>query len=164
MIEDIKNLEIELKEWLDGIKKIAIIGIGNELKKDDFVGSFIARKLKNVAFSKRVLILDCETVPESYTDKIIEFNPSHILVIDAAHLGMRPSNFKLVDFDKVHGLTISTHNLPLSLFAKYLERVTGAKTALLGIQPSNIEFEIGLTKELRETANEIHKVIIKVLS
>ena len=88
------NLEIQLKEWLDGAKKIAIIGIGNEFKKDDFVGSFIARKLKNVAFSKRVLILDCGTVPESYTDKIIEFNPSHILVIDAAHLGMRPSTFK----------------------------------------------------------------------
>lgn len=164
MLKDIENLEIELKEWLVGATKIAIIGIGNELKKDDFVGSFIARKLKNAVFSKRVLILDCGTVPESYTDKITKFSPSHILVIDAAHLGMRPSNFKLVDFDKVHGMTISTHNLPLSLFSEYLEKITGAKTALLGIQPSNIEFEIGLTKELRETANEIHKVIIKILS
>ena len=164
MLKDIENLEIELKEWLVGATKIAIIGIGNELKKDDFVGSFIARKLKNAAFSKRVLILDCGTVPESYTDKIIEFNPSHILVIDAAHLGMRPNNFKLVDFEKVHGLTISTHNLPLSLFAKYLEKTTGAKTALLGIQPSNIEFEMGLTKELSETAEEISKAIIKIFS
>jgi hydrogenase 3 maturation protease len=159
-----EDFEKQISDWISDAGKIAVVGVGNELKKDDYIGSFISKKLKEKEFSSYFLILDCGTVPENYTGIIKKFHPSHILVIDAAQLGIKSGNLLLVDIEEVKGLSISTHNLPLKLFADYLKRETGAKIALLGIQPKKIDFEIGLTKELQVTADEVVKIISKLLT
>ena len=164
MRSNVKNFKKKISDWILNADKIAIIGVGNELKKDDYIGSFIVRKLKKKGSLKKVLILDCGTTPENYTGIVKKFRPSHILVIDAAQLGMKPGNFVLVDIEKVQGLTISTHNLPLRVLADYLKKDTGAKIALLGIQPKKIVFETGLTEELQEAANNVVEILAKLLS
>jgi hydrogenase 3 maturation protease len=164
MRSNVKNFEKKISDLILNADKIAIIGVGNELKKDDYIGSFIVRKLKKKRSLKKVLILDCGTTPENYTGIVKKFRPSHILVIDAAQLGMKPGNLVLVDIEKVQGLTISTHNLPLRVLADYLKKDTGAKIALLGIQPKKIVFEMGLTEELQEAANDVVEILDKLLS
>jgi hydrogenase 3 maturation protease len=164
METNVKDFEKKISDWILNANKIAIIGVGNELKKDDYTGSFIVRKLKKKKSLKKVLILDCGTIPENYTGIVKKFQPSHILVIDAAQLGMKPGNLILVDIEKVQGLTISTHNLPLRILAGYLKKDTGAKVALLGIQPKKIDFETGLTEELKEAANNVIRILEKLLS
>ena len=164
MRNNIIDIQRELSNWLSNAKKIAIVGVGNRSRKDDFIGIKVARELKKVISSRRVVILDCGTIPENYIDIIEKFEPSHILVIDAAQIGLEPGDLMLVDSKKIYGLTLSTHNLPLNIFADYLKKVAGAKIALLAIQPDKIEYEIGLTKKLRYTANELTEVLLKVLS
>jgi hydrogenase 3 maturation protease len=163
MGSNLRNFEKKISDWILNADKIAIIGVGNELKKDDYVGPFIVRKLKKKRTLKEVIILDCGTTPENHTGIIKKFQPSHILVIDAAQLGMKPGDFVLIDIEKVQGLTISTHNLPLRVLADYLKKETGAKVALLGIQPKKIEFKFGLTEELQEAANNVVEILAKLL-
>lgn len=158
-----KDTEQKLLDWLKDCSKIVIAGIGNELRQDDFIGSQIVRNLKKVVSSDKILILDCETVPENYLGVIERYKPSHILVIDAAQTGLEPGKYTLVGFEKVRGEGISTHDLSLEIFAKYIKKVTNAKLILLAIQPKSVEFETGLTEELAKTAKEITDLLSKVL-
>ncbi len=58
-----ENLEKDLKNWLVNAKKIVIVGIGNPIRKDDYVGLKIVENLKG-KLPEKVLLLEAETVPE----------------------------------------------------------------------------------------------------
>jgi Ni,Fe-hydrogenase maturation factor len=58
---------------------------------------------------------------------------------------------------------ISTHALPLRIFCEYLANTTGAKIALLVIQPKNTNFGEGLTPKLRETAVSLANMLLRLL-
>ena len=113
--------------------------------------------------SDTVLLLECETVPENFGTPIRDFNPTHIILVDAAQLNLKPGSSRLVTQDRIVGLSISTHSLPLNVFAKYLESITHAKVILLAIQPKNVNFGEPLTRELDEAADELAGILSKVL-
>lgn len=143
---------------------IVVVGVGNELRGDDSVGVRMARDLKAALGSQKISILETGTVPENYLGTIERLNPSHVLVIDAAETGLEPGSVVLTELSEAHGLIVSTHHLPLSVFAEYLKRATGAKTALLAIQPGDVEFRTSLTVRVREAAVEVEKILLDVLS
>jgi len=157
-----KNLEEELRVWVSGFKKIVILGIGNSIRKDDYVGVAVAKLLKEKNLSN-ILVLECETVPESFTSIIKEAKPTHVLMVDAANLNTTPGFAKMISIDEINDFSLSTHDLPLSLLAKFIAYETKAKVALLGIQPKTLEFGEGLTSELSEASEKIAKIIEKVL-
>jgi len=157
------EIEDELWRWLSNARRVVIMGIGNPLRKDDFVGVEIARNLKN-RVSRFVYLIECETVPESFIGPITEFKPTHVLVIDAALLNQKPGSSKLVEPDQMAVVPpISTHALPLQIFCEYLARTTEAKIALLAIQPKDTRFGEGLTTELKETAKHMTNLLSKIL-
>ena len=80
-----KEIEVDLKNWLSNAQKIVIAGIGNPLRKDDFVGVEIVRNLQNKV-SQSVYLIECETVPESFMEQITEFKPTHILILSLIHI------------------------------------------------------------------------------
>lgn len=157
------EVEDELQKWLSASRKVVIAGIGNPLRKDDFIGVEIVRKMQQKV-SRNVFLLECETVPESFIDQIVEFNPTHILIIDAVLLNLKPGFLKLIETTQLMGRTaISTHALPLQIFCEYLQRVTGAKIALLIIQPADTDFGEGLTAPVKETAQYLTNLLPKIL-
>ena len=164
MKKNSRHIENELSNWLSNANKIAIVGIGNELRQDDFIGMQVTRNLKGIVSSKKISIFECETVPENFIGAIGKIRPSHILVIDAAQIGLESGDFTPVGFERVRGLTISTHNLSLEIFANYLKKVTDAKIALLAIQPDKIEFNAGMSEKLKKTASVLTNILTKVLT
>jgi hydrogenase 3 maturation protease len=157
------NFEIELKEWLAGATNIVIAGIGNEIRKDDFVGVKIVQELMGKV-SKKVHLIECETVPESFMDEIIELKPSHVLLIDAALLGLKSGEIQLYDAEKVVNIpSISTHTLPIRIFCDYITELTKTKIALLLIQPQNTEFGEGLSSKIALAADKIIRVMLDIL-
>jgi len=157
------DIENNLKNWLLDARRVVIAGIGNPFRRDDFVGVEIIRNLQNKA-SQFVYLIECETVPESFIEPIIKFKPSHILIIDAALLDLKPGSSKLVEPGQMmKETTISTHALPLRIFCEYIEKTTGAKIALLLIQPKDAGFGEGLTTELRKTAVKLTNLLSKIL-
>ena len=157
------DVEVDLKNWLSNAQKVVIAGIGNPLRKDDFVGVEIVRNLQNKV-SQFVYLIECETVPESFIEPITEFKPTHVLIIDAALLNLNPGSSKLIEPGQmVKQTAISTHALPLRIFCEYLAKTTGAKIALLLIQPKDAGFGEGLTAELEKTAVKLTNLLSRIL-
>ncbi len=155
--------EHELQELFSEAHKVVIAGIGNPLRKDDFVGVKIVRKLQG-RVSSSVYLIECEAVPENFLDSILEFNPSHLLIIDAALLNLKPGSSKLLSSKHLKKQqAVSTHALPLRIFCDYLERATNAKIALLLIQPEDTTFGEGLTLEVQKTAERITRLLLRSL-
>ncbi|UCC34011.1 MAG: hydrogenase 3 maturation endopeptidase HyCI [Candidatus Bathyarchaeota archaeon] len=157
------EIEDELRILLSDAERVVVAGIGNPLRKDDSVGVAIVRRLRG-RVSQSVYLIECETVPESFMKSIIEFSPTHILLIDAAILGQEPGSSKLVGTDQLANQpAVSTHALPLQIFCRYLVETTGAKIAVLGIQPKDAGFGEGLTMKLKKTALDLTDLLSRML-
>lgn len=153
----------DLEKWLANARKVVVAGIGNPIRSDDFVGVKIVQDLRaNV--SKNVFLIECETVPESYVKQILDFNPSHVLLIDAAILGLRPGESRLVDPEQLDASpAFSTHMLPLRIFCDYIKEESRAKIGLVLIEPMKTDFGEGLTVEVNAAAKGIINALLKVL-
>jgi len=157
------NLQNVLERWLAGAERVVVAGIGNPIRTDDFVGVKIVQDLEGKV-SEKIHLLECETVPESFLEPIIEFNPTHVLLIDAAFLGLKPGAARLIDPERIADFpAVTTHMLPLRIFCEYITKMTGAKIALLLIEPKNAEFGEGLTPEVQAAAERITTVLLKLL-
>ncbi|MCJ7713863.1 hydrogenase 3 maturation endopeptidase HyCI [Candidatus Bathyarchaeota archaeon] len=157
------NLQTDLERWLNKSKKIVIAGIGNPIRNDDFVGVKIVQELKNKV-PNEVQLYECETVPESFLEPIIELNPTHILLIDAALLGLKPGAIRLINPEQVINFSpITSHTLPLRIFCEFIKKTTESKIALLLIEPKNTGFGEKITPEVQSAAEEIIKLLHKLL-
>jgi len=155
--------EKELTAWFSKAEKIVIAGIGNPIRKDDYVGTKIVQDLQGKT-SERVHLIECETVPESFLQKIIDIKPTHMLLIDAAILGLRPGESKLIEPERLATFqAYSTHMLPLRIFCGYLAQTTSAKIALLVIEPKNTDFGEGLTAEVETSSQRLVSILLKIL-
>ena len=153
----------ELKRWLVDAKKVVVVGIGNPIRTDDYIGLKIVENLKG-KIAERVLLLEAETVPESYLLDIEEFSPTHVLLIDAAFLGLQAGAASLLDAEKIVDYSaITTHLLPMRIFCEYVKQATGAKIALLLIEPKSMEFGESLTAEVQVAAERLTKVLLGLL-
>jgi len=156
--------EEELRKWFSKAERVVIAGIGNPIRMDDFVGVKIVRDLRG-KFSEKVHLIECETVPESFTQQIVDFDPTHILLIDAAVLGKEPGDSTLIEPEKLVPFpAISTHMLPLRVFCDFLTKNTKAKIALLLIEPEQTDFGENLTSTVENTAKRTVDLLIKIFS
>jgi hydrogenase 3 maturation protease len=157
------NIEKDLKKWLLDARRVVVAGIGNPIRMDDFVGVKIVQDLRGKV-AERVYLIECETVPESFIQQIIDFKPSHVLLIDAAILGLEPGNARLINPDQLTMFpAYSTHMLPLRIFCECLTETTDAKIALLLIEPKATDFGEGLTPEIEASAREIVSTLLNFL-
>jgi hydrogenase 3 maturation protease len=157
------RIQKDLANWFVDAKKIVLAGIGNPIRTDDYVGLHIVEQLRG-KLPEKVCLLETETVPESYMLDIEEFHPSHVLLIDAAFLGLEPGEAKLIDPANIDNFSaVTTHLLPLRIFCEYIKKSTGAKLASLLIEPKSMEFGEGLTEEVQAAAERLTKILINLL-
>jgi hydrogenase 3 maturation protease len=163
VISEEYDIQKELRKWFSDAEKTVIAGIGNPIRMDDFVGVKIVQDLRGKV-SDRVYLIECETVPESFIQQIVEFGPTHVLLIDAALLGLKPGEVRLIKPEKLTAYSaFSTHMLPLRIFCEYLAKTTKAKIALLLIEPKQTDFGEGLTPEIEVTAQELTRILLDYL-
>ena len=160
---DTGTLEEALARWLAAYSRLVIAGVGNSLRRDDGLGVEVVARLAGKV-PQNTLIVDCGTVPESYLGPIRRFRPSHILVIDAADIRSDPGSARLVLPEQILGLTLSTHNLPMSVLSNYLVGQTKARIAFLVIQPKNTEFGEGLSPEVEDAVKGVSDLIEVILA
>ena len=157
------NIQDALEKWFTHADRVVIAGIGNPIRRDDFVGVKIIQDLEGKV-SDKVSLLECETVPESFMQEIVDINPSHVLLVDAAILGLKPGETRLVFPEQVTNFpAITTHVLPLRIFCEFITKMTEAKIALLLIEPEDTEFGEGLTQAVQAAAEKVVVVLRKLL-
>jgi hydrogenase 3 maturation protease len=157
------SIEKELGKWLSSAKRVVVAGIGNPIRMDDFVGVKIVQDLQGKV-SSNVCLIECETVPESFIKQIIDFYPTHVLLIDAAIIGLKPGESQLVKPEKLTDFpAVSTHMLPLRIFCSYVDETTKAKIGLLLIEPKKTDFGEELSSEVAASAADIVNALLHVL-
>jgi hydrogenase 3 maturation protease len=155
------NIQEELKNWLTNAEKVVVAGIGNPVRMDDFVGVKIVQDLQGKV-PKNISLIECETVPESFMQEIIDLKPTHVLLIDAAIIGLKSGDARLVFPEQIEDFpTITTHVLPLRIFCEFITQSAKAKIGLLLIQPGSTEFGEGLTAEVQEAAKKITRMLLR---
>jgi hydrogenase 3 maturation protease len=160
-IVSIERLEDELRTFIIGANKIAILGIGNDLRSDDGLGLYI---IENISINDPcVMIENVGSVPEGFARPLAEFGAERVIMIDAADMRKSPGHVELITKDRISGVSISTHSMPLSFLMMYLEQETGGQTVLIGIQPKSIQFGEGLTPEIQEVVDKTINILERVL-
>lgn len=77
--------------------------------------------------------------PENLTGEIARFKPSHVLLVDAAHLGKEPGTVEVLDPGNISGVSFSTHMLPAPIFMGYLEKTANCRALVVGIEPAQTD-------------------------
>jgi hydrogenase 3 maturation protease len=164
LVKDEYSVQDALEKWFTDAKRVVVAGIGNPIRKDDFVGVKIVQDLEGKV-PKNVCLIECETVPESYMQEIVDLSPSHVLLIDAAFIGLKPGETRLVFPEQVADFpAITTHVLPLRIFCEYITKMTEAKIALLLVEPETTEFGEGLTAMVQAAAEKIVETLKDLLA
>jgi hydrogenase 3 maturation protease len=123
-----------LEPRIANARRLAIVGVGDELNPVDTLGMFAARKIGEQQIPG-VKIFYAGTVPESITGPLRRYQPGHVLFLDAADMGTRPGTIGVIGSKQIHATLISTHVLPLSVVMEYISHQIGTGVTLLGIQP-----------------------------
>jgi hydrogenase 3 maturation protease len=153
----------ELREWLSDAERVVVAGIGNPIRMDDFVGVKIVQDLQG-RVSKNVYLIECEIVPESFIQQIVDFKPTHVLLVDAAILELKPGGSRLIDPEQLKDFSaFSTHMLPLRIFCEYITKTGRSRTGLVLIEPGKTDFGEGLTPEVDAAAKTIVNILLKAL-
>ncbi|MBT3285675.1 hydrogenase maturation peptidase HycI [Candidatus Bathyarchaeota archaeon] len=158
------SLHDGLREYLgENLKRVALVGVGNPLRADDGVGPRVIELLEE-RHIENVLLINAETVPESYVGKVVKYEPTHVLLIDAANFRGHVGETRLILGGQIDGHAVSTHSLPLTIFIKYVERSAGVRVLLLGVQPKTIEFYQPMSPEIENAAISIADTLFQELS
>ena len=146
----------------DQALRVAIVGIGQELRGDDAAGINVARALQSTVGAIRelpLLIIDAGAAPENFTGQLRRFDPDLVLLIDAAQLNEAPGTIRWLDWQETSGLSASTHTLPPHVLAEYLVNELGCEVALIGIQPQGNEFDAPLSPPVQHAVEEIVRTL-----
>lgn len=145
--------------------RVAVLGIGNELNGDDGAGVWLVRRLQAlIPPSENVLLLDCGPAPENAANALRRFMPTLVLLLDAAEFGGSPGELRWIDPQDTSGFSASSHSLPFSMFSQYLTREFNCRVGLLGIQPSSLEFDAGLSSPVKTACAIMEKELAALLS
>lgn len=139
-----------LSRFIDG--PTCVLGIGNRLWRDDGVGSFVAEALEPC---QGLDVIDAGFVPENHLETVAQKHPGCILMIDATDFGGKPGQARLMFPDKIVNSSLSTHAGSLRMLAEYLYARTGAKIAVLAVQPDDTDAGEGLSPPVSKALNEL---------
>ncbi|WP_044641125.1 hydrogenase maturation protease [Risungbinella massiliensis] len=124
--------------------KIIVLGIGNQLMMDDGIGIYLVEELArhNDQLNVHYLIGESDI---DYCLNQIE-GASFVIILDAVYSGQNfgeVSVFPLTDLHEYQTLDISPHNL--HLFHVLYHKKETLKGYLIGVEPYEIRFHIGLS-------------------
>ena len=136
--------------------KCVFVGVGNNLRGDDGFGPALIEKLKE---STDAVCIDAGSAPENYVGKIIKEKPNTVIILDAAHLGLKPGEYSVLKGNDIVKSGFTTHDQSPNMFIEYLEKETGADVYMLAVQPENISFGEELSGSVEEAIEKIASLI-----
>ena len=138
-------LKKTLSHRLKGVKRIAILGIGSDLRQDDVAGMLVAQNLekfaKNRRSAPRLRSFLGATAPENLTGEIRDFKPDHIILVDTIDIKEKPGTILVLMPDELGGgVSFSTHKLPAEVLVDYFRKSLKCEVMIIGIQPKGLDF------------------------
>ncbi|MDD5044562.1 MAG: hydrogenase maturation peptidase HycI [Candidatus Omnitrophica bacterium] len=159
-----QNLKNQLKNKLKNTSRAAVLGIGSELRADDAVGMLVARELQKAAGeNSRIKCFLAGASPENFTGEIKKFNPTHVIIVDAAQLEKSAGEARLIEEEEINGVSFSTHRLPTKILIDYLKSSLRCEFVVIGIQPKTLKFGEPVSPEAARAAGAISLSLQEIL-
>ncbi len=140
---------------------ILVLGVGNSMKGDDGVGPYVARILMTGDLChdrsgrrSSLHAIDCGTTPENHTSVIRRMRPSRLIIVDAAEMGLAVGACRVIPVERAGALGLSTHSMPLSLFAAYVGELV-PDILLIGVQPRSMAFGAAMSEDVRKAGEAL---------
>ena len=154
-----------LQKSLNGAARVAVVGIGSDLRAVDAAGELVAQQVqKNLKkSSKTTAFFFTSTAPENFTGEIKKFRPGLVIIIDAAELNKKPGAVIVIPSRKISGESFSTHRIPTKVMADYLRLSLKCKVIVIGIQPKTIAFAKPVSKEVQSSINNLAGILKDIL-
>ena len=168
---DQKLIEIDkflLKNTIT-LQKIVIMTIGNVLLSDDGIGPLIYKELITSGINHpSILLINAELNPENYFKTILEFKPSHVIIIDAIEANLEPGTLIFFQNDEIEDKLFSqpsTHMISLLNINNYLlEKNLNLLILNVGIQVKSTDFGVNvIDTKVKEIALNLTDYLIKIL-
>lgn len=143
-------------------KRVAVVGVGNLVLKDEGIGVHIAHALQELDLPDGVAVIDGGTSP----DVLDYLEPADkLIIIDAAEGGDSPGTiyrFHPDDLTLETGELISLHELGLMSSLKMMSLLGKApqEIIIIGVQPKEIDWGMELSPELQEKVPEIVRIVL----
>jgi hydrogenase 3 maturation protease len=164
----VQSLKKELADRLKGARRVAVLGVGSELRGDDIAGILVINALqrsKKINKSIKLKTFEGSTAPENLTGEIRTFKPTHLIIVDTADIGEKPGVVLLLRADEVgRGISFSTHKIPLEILIDYFAHSLKCEIVIIGIQPKCISFGKSVSKAVISAAKSVAASILEALS
>lgn len=150
----------------DTLPRIALVGIGHELRGDDAAGVILARALQPLAEANpsRLRVIDAGHAPENFSRVLRDFHPDLIVFVDAAQMNEAPGTIRWLAWQDTGGLSGSTHTLPIHVLASFLSADLGCEIGLLGIQPADNTMDAPLSPAVQRAVEEMAEDLATILN
>lgn len=163
-----RTLKETLKSRLSDAGRIAILGIGSDLRADDVSGMLVCAILRDALLKKKkripAKIFFGETAPENLTGEIKKFKPTHLVIIDTIDAGKRVGSICLFKPEDVgEGTSFSTHKMPAKVLIDYLVNSCGCKATVIGIQPKTVDFGKSVSVAVKASAKKTADMLIGLI-
>ena len=154
-----------LKQRLENAARVAILGVGSELRGDDVAGILAAQRIGRFAKKTKpeLEVFIGATAPENLTGEIKRFRPTHLIIIDSADLESQPGHVALIAPENISGTTFCTHSLPLKIIIDYLRQTFDFELIVIGIQPKTLVATARPSKEVSRAVELLSATITSVL-
>ena len=185
-----KEMLEQLLAKLKGAVKVVFMGIGEEKLSDDGVGPYIISEL--LLYSKdKFLFINAGVTPMSRIDEIVDFQASHLILLDTCTLKKPPGTVAIIERDNIKEFVpISTHTIPLHIIIDLLlDKLPGLNVFMIGFVPESLEgftelsfykedefsleernenqdlpfFEFHLSETIKNAANQIITIIKEII-
>jgi hydrogenase 3 maturation protease len=141
---------------------VAFVGVGHPMRGDDFVGSFILKKLIKRIRRDSIVFFDAEDGIEWVISKIAKSSPKHLIILDACQMNAGPGDITLIPLAKTDYPFFTTHGIPLKLLTGKL--LPSVETSILAIQPHRMGLNENLSPEVLAAADSISDFIVVTLN
>lgn len=139
--------------------------MGNDLRGDDSAGLVAVREIiAHGLTSDHFLALEGGPAPENITATLRRFQPELVIFLDAAHMDEPSGSIRWIELNTIDGMSASSHSLPLSILAEFIELDLGCTVQVLGIQPAQNEVGETLSEPVRHAIDEIVEAFTPVTS
>ncbi|MFC1485676.1 hydrogenase maturation protease [Candidatus Latescibacterota bacterium] len=144
---------------------VAVVGIGNILLRDEGVGVWVARALKKKPLAGNIRVIEGETAA---LDVFLSFPDTvkKVVIIDAVLGEGNPGTVYRImpeDLASVQGVCVSLHQVGLFETLEIAKR-TGEpvpRMVIIGVEPKEIGWGMGVTPEIEKTFPEIIDTVLK---
>jgi hydrogenase maturation protease len=131
------------------MEKIIVLGIGNQLMMDDGIGIYLVEELSKLNHTPHVSFLIGESDIDYCMGEIKK--ATFVVIVDAVYSGNNSGELTVYPLENLHEhqtLDISAHNF--HLFQSLYQQRETIKGYLIGVEPFEIKFHIGLSNSLQE--------------